>query len=99
MSFTSIKIKWAQKLLKAKFFVVLTDKEAVIAIDGADPRSFTDLMALSSQTAEIEMFLDKLMLLSKDHKAAVDKLTDVGGDSEGTVTVNPKKAKSSKAPK
>lgn len=91
MRFTTIKARWAKKILRAKYFVVLTDKESVIAIDGADPDSFTDLLGLSSQQAEIEMFYNKLGSLVKDHKLAIDKLTGVQDVKKGRSTTSTKR--------
>lgn len=95
MTFTNIKIRWAKKLLRAKYFVVLTDKESVIAMDGADPGAFSDIMALSAQTAEVNDFYEKLGALVKEHEVAVHKLT--GGTSE--ITTNTKKPSASKSKK
>lgn len=77
MSFKTIKIRWASKLLKSKMFVILTEKESCIAIDGADPFSFTDALALAAQAAELEMFHESLGNLVKDHRNALAKLSGV----------------------
>lgn len=74
MSFKTLKFKWARKLLKAKMFVVMTEKESAIAVDGADPYSFTDAIALAAQSAELEMFNESLSKLVADHKDALEKL-------------------------
>lgn len=73
--FNRIKVRWAKKLLSARFFVILTDKESVIALEGADPKSFNDLLALTSQTAEITDYHDKLGELVGEHEQAVINLT------------------------
>jgi len=70
----AVRVRWARKLLGAKYFVVLTDKESVIALAGVNPESFTDALALASQSAEIEMFYNSLGDLMKDHKKALNKL-------------------------
>jgi hypothetical protein len=64
----------ASYLMKAKFFVVLTDKQASLALDGVDPYSFTDVLALNAQAAELELFRDKLTELIKEHKKARKQL-------------------------
>ena len=94
MTFTGLKLKWAKRLLKAKYFVVLTDKESAIAIDGADPSSFTDMLALTAQAAEIDEFYSKLGELVKQHRDAVTKLT---GGASVTLERTPAKARKAKA--
>lgn len=88
MTFTRVRIRWAKKLLHAKYFVVLTDTEAVIAIDGADPESFTDQLALQSQAAEVQMFYEKLAQLAEDHTKALAKF-----NGRSNATTKRKKAK------
>ena len=87
MSFYRIKVRWAKKLLHAKYFVVLTDKESAIAIDGADPDSFVDHLALESQAAEVQMFYEKIAELVKTHNKALAKF-----QGSKNVTTNRKKA-------
>lgn len=77
MSFKRAKMKWAKKLLKAKMFVILTDKESAIAIDGVDPHSFTDALALAAQAAELQLFHEQLGDLLKEHAAALKVLSGV----------------------
>lgn len=80
MNFRMVKIKWARKLLKAKMFVIMTEKESAIAVDGADPYSFTDAVALAAQSAELEMFHESLGKLIADHKDALNKLGGVSNE-------------------
>lgn len=68
---------WAKRLLRAKFFVVMTEKESAIMFDGANPDEFTDLLALTSQAAELELFKEKLQELIDAHTEASAKLTGV----------------------
>lgn len=70
----SVKLRWARKILGAKFFVVLTDREGVIALDGADPNQILDVVALTAQSAELQDFADKLSMVIKDHDRAIRKL-------------------------
>lgn len=77
MTFTRVKVNWAKKLLRAKYFVAMTDKASVIALDAADPEDFTDLMALSAQMAEVEAFQEQLSEFVERHKQAIQKLTGV----------------------
>lgn len=79
MNYKATRLKWARKLLRAKYFVILTDKESVIAISGVDPSQFTDAMALAAQTAELVMFRDKLEELIVQHNKA---LLNLPPDSE-----------------
>lgn len=86
MTFTTRKIKWAIKLLKSKMFVVLTDKEAAIAIDGADPYSLTDAITLAAQASELQMFNESIKELIDKHEAALTQLSKVidGNDKKAT---------------
>jgi len=68
------RIKWAIKILFAKYFVVLTDKESVIAMKGIRPDKFQDLLALKAQQNAIEDFGHKLKKLRSKHDKMVDKL-------------------------
>lgn len=90
MTFTKVKIKWAKKLLGAKYFVVMTDKESAIALDGADPESFTDYMALTAQAAEVDEFYLRLGELVKRHQKAVKQFT---GDTSAKTATLKKKSK------
>lgn len=87
MKFTAIRIKWAKKLLGAKYFVVLTDKESAIALDGAKPDSFTDILALSAQAAEVNKFYEMLGELVKQHEAAVEELIGKRDGKKTTIKV------------
>lgn len=69
-----VKLRWAKKLAQAKFFVVLTDKESVIALDGVDPNSFTDILALQAQSAELDSFMEALQELKAEHERKLDEL-------------------------
>lgn len=82
MSFNTLKLKWARKLLKAKMFIVMTEKESAIAVDGADPYTFTDAMALAAQSAELEMFQQSLNQLVKDHQDALKNLSGVSNEAK-----------------
>lgn len=75
MSFKTIKLLWARKLLVAKYFVILTDKGSAIGFEGIDPHSFEDVLGLASQAAEMQMMHDQLGVLIKEHTSAMDSLT------------------------
>lgn len=77
MKFKSIRLVWAAKLLKSKFFVVMTERESIIALDGAKPESFSDLLALIAQTAELRMFHKNVGELIEAHDEAIDKFNEV----------------------
>lgn len=93
MTYRQARILWAKRLLRAKYFVVMTDKESAIAFDGTDPDDFQDQLALRSQTAEIELFYEQLGDLVKRHQEAVSKAM---GDS-GATTIQTEKAHVPKA--
>lgn len=73
MRFNALKLKWAKRLLASKYFVLLTDKDSVIALNGVRPDSFEDQIALAAQTAAIEDFADRLQGLKHDHRNAALK--------------------------
>jgi hypothetical protein len=74
MGMKQVKARWAAKLLRSKHFVVLTDKESVICLQGADPDNIEDFVILAAQTAELQDFSDKLKLLIKDHDRAIRRM-------------------------
>lgn len=69
-----IKMRWARKLMQAKFFVLLTDSEAVIALDGVEPELMLDVISLEAQNAELREFRRRIDILVKDHDSALAKL-------------------------
>ena len=89
-----LKGKWAGKLMRSKFFVLLTDSEGVIALEGADPEMILDAVALDAQTAEIKLFRDRLDILAKDHKKATAKLR-----SKSVTTDGKKSSKTKRTPR
>lgn len=58
---------WAGKLMRTKNFVVLTDTESVIRMDGVDPNSLEDIIKVEAQRASLSMFYDRLAGLIKLH--------------------------------
>lgn len=77
-SLTVIKARWVPKLLVSPYFVIMTDKGAVIALDGVNPHSFEDMAALNAQRNELKLFQEQLAQLVKDHDRAATKLTKDG---------------------
>jgi hypothetical protein len=86
-----LKARWARKLIRAKYFVVLTDTESVISMDGVDPGSFTDVIALQAQLVSVKEFEKQVAELRKRHEKMVVKL------SGGGVTSSKPKNRSSNA--
>jgi hypothetical protein len=70
-----VRVRWAWRLLRAKYFVVLTDKASCFMLDVADPSLESDKLALHAQTAELQMFKNALDEAIKQHQEAVDNLT------------------------
>jgi hypothetical protein len=93
MDFKRLKARYVRKLLQAKFFVLLTDKESAIALDGADPDSFSDMLALNAQAAALLAFRDNLNALIRDHDRAIERLSGTGGKRAKTVKKSTKRAK------
>lgn len=75
MTFAGVKLIWAKRLLRAKYFVVMTDKASVIAFDGVEPGDMTDMTVLDLQQAELKMFNDDLVRLMKRHQQAINKVS------------------------
>lgn len=70
----NVRLRWARKILQAKHFVVLTDKDSVIAIEGVSPTSLDDIIELAEQAAAIESFIFRLRELQKEHDARMSDL-------------------------
>lgn len=86
-----LRLQWAKRLIGARYFIAMTDTEAVIALDAADPDTITDIVALTAQAAELEAFYDKLGELINRHQdimRAYDKMAK--GINEKTTTVRSK---------
>lgn len=88
-----LNLKWAAKLTASKSFVVLTDKESVIALEGIDPNKLSDMLVLQAQQASIDAFLKDLTALKKAHERRVEELGGRVGVTKKRATA--KKAKSS----
>jgi hypothetical protein len=72
-----VRLQLARRVARAKFVIVLTDKESTIALDGVDPRSFKDIVALHAQAAAIDDFIARLKELQVEHEVAIRKLEGV----------------------
>lgn len=90
MSLRTLQLKWAAKIARARFFVVLTDKEAAIVMDGVEPENIEDKLALQAQTAELRTFHDALGGLIKDHDRVLDRYYKESSDAK-SAKKNPKK--------
>lgn len=75
MAIRRIKAKWAAKLLRARYFVLLTDTESAICLSAVDPNSIDDTLSLVAQTASIHSFIEKLQEFEKEHNRALQRLT------------------------
>lgn len=69
-----VRLRWARKIMGSKGFLVVTDRESVIALEGMDPRLLRDELALQEQVASIENFLYLLKDLQAEHIKAIDRL-------------------------
>jgi hypothetical protein len=90
---------WAKKLLRARYFVVMTDKESAIAFDGFNPDDFNDVLALHAQTVEVEIFYQRLGELVKQHQSAVNKLRGGPAEKRTNTSKSKKTTKTTKASK
>lgn len=69
-----LRLKWARKILNAKSFVVMTEKESMIALQGMDPHLLKDELALQEQVISLELFMRRLQEFKDEHMKAIDKL-------------------------
>lgn len=93
----AVNLKWANRILRSKNFVVLTDKESVIYLDGIDPDSMSDLITLTAQASSLQVFTDRLQQLQKRHEKKIIELSGSvevtkGGSIEKTAIKTRKKA-------
>lgn len=82
----SLRLRWAKKLLRAKYFVVMTDTQAMIALDAADPNELHDVVALAAQSAELQAFYDKLGELIHQHSIILRALSKETDEKPNTAT-------------
>lgn len=80
-----LRLRWAKKLLHAKYFVAMTDKEAMIALDAADPNEMHDAVALAAQAAELRAFYDKLGALLHQHDIILRALSKEADEKSNPV--------------
>jgi hypothetical protein len=69
-----LNLKWARKLMKAKTFVVCTETESFIAIEGINPNNLNDMLTLQAQQASIDSFITDLEGLREAHQRKVQEL-------------------------
>lgn len=81
MSERNLRIRWAHKLLKAKSFVVLTDKESIIALKGVNPNKLTDVLSLQEQAASLDNFLQQLKALQEEHEHAIETIMEARNET------------------
>lgn len=71
-----IKLLWAKKIFKARFFVALTESDSVILLQAADPTRLGDAIAIRTQKATLTAWSKQLEDLIKQHDIAFKKLND-----------------------
>lgn len=69
MSKTSVKLRWANKLIKSNTFVVITDKSSAMYIP--DAKNITDEIRIVSQLASLRSFREALDGVIKDFEKKV----------------------------
>jgi hypothetical protein len=80
-----VKLKWALKILKSRYFVVMTDKESAIMFRGLDPTSFEDVLALTAQGNDLERFIFELNRLAVAHRQQARKLMGTRPKAKPTI--------------
>lgn len=78
----AIALRWAKKLMRAQHFMAMTEREAVMYLDGVDPNSFNDLLMLQAQSASIKQFQTELADLLKAHDKRAAELGASTGITE-----------------
>lgn len=76
MTFNKAKLLWAKRLMRARFFVVLTDTGSAIGLRGVNPESIEDVVALKAQQAEIKRYAVQLQEVIDKHDRAINELTN-----------------------
>lgn len=84
----NLRLRWAKKILRAKNFVVVTDKESVIALEGVNPDNLNDHIMLAEQSASIDSFKAMLDNLQRKHNK---RLEEISNDASERKTTKPKK--------
>lgn len=74
MGYNLVRLRWAYRILRAKYFVVSTDKASVLVLDAVDPHRESNRLSLEAQSQELTMFLESLTKFIKDHEKAVKKI-------------------------
>lgn len=91
-----VQLRWARKILKAKHFIVLTDSEGIIALQGVDPHNLHDVIMLEEQAATISGFMERLKDLKREHDEAIANIMEVS-DRESKKKVSRAKRSKTKA--
>lgn len=76
MKATTIKARWAGKLMRSKNFVVVTDTETVIFAEHTDPKKFNDYMSAQMQLGALRKFQVALNRVVREFEKDVMKKFD-----------------------
>lgn len=60
--------------MRAKYFMVLTDKASALMLEGVDPKTIRDQVMLEHQMTELILFREALEDTIKEHQRAIKKL-------------------------
>lgn len=71
------KLRLMKELAKAKNFVLLTEKEAVISLPDIDLSNFTDIQLLAAHQSALSRFEIMIKKASRDYERALNRLTSV----------------------
>lgn len=78
-----INLRWARKIMKSRNFVIMTDTESVIFLDGIDPNSMDNLVMLAAQASSLDDFIARLKEVAKHHEARATEITGKTGITKG----------------
>ena len=72
------KTEWLWKLIKARDYMVATDRDATLSINVRNPRSFDTITMLSAQYTAVKDFRDRLNDLLDEHEEACKQVFGTG---------------------
>lgn len=68
------RVKWAYKLLRAKAFIVATDKTAIVYMPYVNPYALESMVIIASQRAAIGQIIENLEGVMQEHSDRIEQL-------------------------
>ena len=92
MKLNQAKALLVRKLLTAKYFILITEKEAFMQLRGANPKKVKDFLALLEQRASLALFQQQVEETITEHDKALDAMEQKPKKSKAKSVKKPKKA-------